>query len=121
MKLTYSHATAIGHFLTLSTFEAVSVAYSTFKLCTLLYLLIVSILQYYRVTCIIVDNLEFENWYVVNFKKQTIRHLIAMINIIMWEKYYTDSCSMYSILNNVATPQNCTITQRQRTLHQDSA
>ena len=37
-----------------------------------------------------------------------------MINEIIWGKYYTDSCSAtIIILNNVATPKNCTITRLQ--------
>jgi len=53
--------------------------------------------------------------YVVNFiNRQTLYHSIGTINKIIWGKCYTDSCSAtIIILNNVATPKNCTITRLQ--------
>jgi len=70
----------------------------------------------YMVTCIVVNDFESENVYVVNFiNRQTSYHSIGMTNKIIWRKYYTDSCSATTIiLNSVATPKNCTITRRQR-------
>ena len=71
-------------------------------------------------TRIIADDFENKKLYIENFiHRQTS---IAMIDKIMWEKYYTDSCSVsVIILNNVATPKNCTITRWQTTLLKASA
>ena len=70
----------------------------------------------YRVTCIIVNNSESKNLHVVNFiNRQTLHRSIGMIANVIWGKYYTVSCSgKIIILNNAATPENCTITRRQR-------
>jgi len=65
----------------------------------------------YRVTCIIVNDFESENLYVVNFiNRQTLYRSIGMISKIIWRKYYTTTII---ILSNIATPKHCTITQWQ--------
>ena len=44
-------------------------------------------------------------------KRQTLYRSIGVINKIIWEEYYTDSCSAtVIILSNVAPPKNCRIT-----------
>jgi len=70
----------------------------------------------YRVTCVIMNDFERENFYVVNFiNRETLHRSIGMINKITWRKYYTDSCSAtIIILGSVATPKNCIIMRRQR-------
>ena len=71
----------------------------------------------YRVTCVIMNDFERENFYVVNFiNRETLHRSIGMINKITWRKYYTDSCSAtIIILGSVATPKNCIIMRRHTT------